>query len=457
MKHEIQALIMILRRLVRPVSALLALWCLWRISKFELQVFIPIGERNFISNISEFAAHYTSDAPIRQKLSSSVAKVTVAVNSLDRSVIHQAMETHKVQNEMHGYIHHIATNELVDDISEEDRQHRPRGAWSKPAYILSVLVAELAKPEDERLEWILYESQNPNIRESILRTHLCSWFDADTVVMNPHTPLEIFLPPNNFLPEVSKINLLISSNWDGLNTGAFALRVCPWSVSFMSLVLAYPVYQVQKLQTDRFRDQSAIQWLLQSHESPLASSDTTHPRRNHWDRWVEIPMRWFNSLPINNAFSTKQDWIFNHKMTQEYFDNGTDVVFDDGWGLEVKPWKVMRGDMVVHFAGATPVRDSWMGPWLERAESRLPAWSNATKFLDLQAEAAEFWNTTSQRMVYEREDETKRYIAKPVPTGSSKNQPQSAKVNFGKRGSATGQDMKQAEESNTVNNISKTP
>jgi hypothetical protein len=214
-----------------------------------------------------------------------------------------------------------------------------------------------------------------------------SWFDADTIVMNPYTPLEIFLPPDA-KPESSNIHLLMASNWDGLNSGAFALRVHPWTVSLLSAVLAYPVYRSEKLKLDRFRDQSAFQWLLQAHDSPLAA--TPWGGRNNW---AEIPMRWFNSLPINNAFSKKQDWIFNHNMTDELFDKGTDEVYNDGRGTMVQPWKIKQGDMVLHCAGATPVRDSWMKGWLHRAESYLPEWSNATKQEDLKIEAAGFWKS----------------------------------------------------------------
>lgn len=198
----------------------------------------------------------------------------------------------------------------------------------------------------------------------------------------------------------------MASNWDGLNSGAFALRVDPWSVSLLSAVLAYPIYQAQRLKSDRFRDQSAFQWLLQSKESPLASMGFTG--RNQWEHWVEIPMRWFNSLPFNNAFSKKQDWIFNYNMTEALFDNGTDVVYNDGKGRHVQPWKVMQGDMLVHFAGANPVRDSWMGPWLQRANEYLPEWSNITKQEDLKIDAYRFWNTTSHRMVWERDQENQK-------------------------------------------------
>ncbi len=114
-------------------------------------------------------------------------------------------------------------------------------------------------------------------------------------------------------------------------------------------------------------------------------------------------MRWFNSLPFNNAFSKKWDWIFNHNMTSELFDNGTDKVFNDGKGVALKPWKIMRGDMVVHFAGANPVRDSWMGGWLQRAEAYLPEWSNATKQVEFKEEALRFWEGVGKKISRERE------------------------------------------------------
>lgn len=222
-----------------------------------------------------------------------------------------------------------------------------------------------------------------------------SWFDADTIVMNPHTPLEIFLPSET-IAELSNVHLLMPSNWDGLNSGAFAMRVHPWSVSLLSAVLAYPVYLPQKLKKERFRDQSAFQWLLQARDSPL-----TKLAMGGRENWVEVPMRWFNSLPINNAYSRGWDWIFNHNMTDELFNKGTDEVYDDGNGKKIQPWKIMQGDMVLHCAGASNVRDSWMEGWLRRAESYLPEWSNATKQEDLKIEVENFWsNIANQRISY---------------------------------------------------------
>jgi hypothetical protein len=96
---------------------------------------------------------------------SRVGKVTVAANSLNSQVVHDALRTHQVQNDLHGYPHHLSTSEVVGDLSENDRHKRPRGAWSKPAYLMSVIVAELTKPESERLHWVLYVDE---IAETLL-------------------------------------------------------------------------------------------------------------------------------------------------------------------------------------------------------------------------------------------------------------------------------------------------
>lgn len=66
---------------------------------------------------------------------------------------------------------------------------------------------------------------------------LYSWFDSDTVLMNPNMPLETFLPP----PELPNVHLLTSRGWNGLRGGVFFLRVHPWSVELLSAAIAYPV------------------------------------------------------------------------------------------------------------------------------------------------------------------------------------------------------------------------
>ena len=225
--------------------------------------------------------------------------------------------------------------------------------------------------------------------------------------MNYETPLEVFLPPSTDAFGLENVDLLITRNWDGLNSGVFGLRVSPWSVTFLSAVLAYPIYESGRLKTDKFRDQSAFQYLLEDKKSPFA--DTPMAGRDHW---VVVPMRWFNSLPVNNAFYKNGTWLFGHKMLEAEFDKGTTEVLDDGQGGKVKPWKVMQGDLVVHFAGTSYVRDSWMGPWVDRAEAALPEWNNATTQIALKKEVDEFWADKNTKMTVERkqsaEDEEKK-------------------------------------------------
>lgn len=214
----------------------------------------------------------------------------------------------------------------------------------------------------------------------------------------------------------------MASNWDGLNSGAFGLRVHPWSVSVLSAVLAYPLYKEEKLKKDRFRDQSAFQWLLQSPDSFLIKHESLGGPEN----WADVPMRWFNSLPINNAFSKKWDWIFGHNMTSALFDNGTTDVYPDGHPKTVQPWKVMQGDMVVHFAGTTSVRESWMRPWLQRTKQYLPEWSNATRKEELKEEAREFWSLTASRIEMVRKQKEKvadKKRLKNRPPGRVENKP----------------------------------
>ena len=87
---------------------------------------------------------------------SRIAKVTVAANKLDSPVIHRALVSHQVQNELHGYSHFLATKEAVTDLVATDSYHNGGGTWTKPAFLLSIMVAELEKPVADRLEWLLY-------------------------------------------------------------------------------------------------------------------------------------------------------------------------------------------------------------------------------------------------------------------------------------------------------------
>ncbi|KAJ7288550.1 hypothetical protein C8J57DRAFT_519565 [Mycena rebaudengoi] len=172
---------------------------------------------------------------------------------------------------------------------------------------------------------------------------------------------------------------------DGINDGVFAIRVHRWSVELMSAVVAYPTYFPRNVTASRFGEQSALEWLLKSPDSPIQEVNS---------HWADAPARWFNALPFNNPVVPKENniGILASEMTPERFDAGTTDVYQDGSDpMIINPWKVMRGDLVVHFAGSTWVRDSWMKPWLDRVEVNTPEWADVGAKQRLEVEAAAFW------------------------------------------------------------------
>jgi hypothetical protein len=158
----------------------------------------------------------------------------------------RCIRTHEQHDKVNGYRLHVLRQQLVDDV------------WSKPAYILSLLLRELAKPEPERLEWLL-------------------WVDADTIILNPNVPIETFLPPAG--TEFDDVHLMYTNDMNGLNNGVFPVRVNQWAVKLFSAIVAFRHYKPDVgLQ---FRDQSAMSMLMQEPEFSK--------------HIVQAPQRWFNA------------------------------------------------------------------------------------------------------------------------------------------------------------------
>ncbi|KAM3415052.1 hypothetical protein BST61_g10187 [Cercospora zeina] len=222
----------------------------------------------------------------------------------------RAIRTHERHDREHGYRLHILRQQLLDDV------------WSKPAYILSLLLRELAKPESERLEWLL-------------------WVDADTVLLNPHIPIDVFLPPPG--SEFDDIHLVYSNDWNGLNNGVFPVRVNEWAVNLFSAIVSFRHYRPTEPLV--FRDQSAMDTLL---HDPAFSPHI-----------VQAPQRWFNA------------YQGEHNET-------------------LAPFQLRRGDFLVHFAGV-PNREERMIHWLNRAEQHLDDWEVPLKSTSYPQEARDFW------------------------------------------------------------------
>ena len=237
-----------------------------------------------------------------------IGKCTVLFNG--NSYWERALRSHEDHDALHGYRLHVLRQQLLDDV------------WSKPAYVLSLLLRELPKPESERLEWLF-------------------WVDADTVILNPYVPIEIFLPPRK--PEFEETYLLYANDWNGLNNDVFLVKVNQWAVKFFSAIVSYRHYKpTEKL---AFRDQSAMDKVM---KEPYFVNNV-----------VQAPQRWFNA------------YQGEHNET-------------------LAPFQIRRGDLLVHFAGV-PNREQRMGYWLDRAEEHLEDWGVPVKSTSYPQERKEFW------------------------------------------------------------------
>ena len=72
-----------------------------------------------------------------------IAKVTILFHGKDPTYV-RAVQSHQAHNRRFGYPLFVLRHGILD------------GIWSKPAYLLAILLEELRKPEAHRLKWLLY-------------------------------------------------------------------------------------------------------------------------------------------------------------------------------------------------------------------------------------------------------------------------------------------------------------
>lgn len=80
------------------------------------------------------------------KTPQTIGKATLNFHGDDSTFI-RALKTHEIHNERYGYPMFVLQKPIVE------------GNFSKPAYLLSIILDELRKPEDQRLKWILCATQ----------------------------------------------------------------------------------------------------------------------------------------------------------------------------------------------------------------------------------------------------------------------------------------------------------
>ena len=178
-----------------------------------------------------------------------------------------------------------------------------------------------------------------------------SWYDADTVIINPQIPLEAFVPPAEF----DDIHLLYAKDWNGLNAGVFFIRVNWWAAEIMSAVLAYRVYRPEEQLT--FHEQTALARALEEDRFKLNAT--------------EYPQRWFNA-------------------------------YDAGFLNEsIDPHQVRRGDMLVHFAGLGE-KQKRANYWSEIAERHMPEWELNITYTSYPGEISVYWDMKKDQEASQR-------------------------------------------------------
>lgn len=164
----------------------------------------------------------------------------------------RAIKSHERHAARQGIPIHILRNNVAE------------GFWNKPSYILSLLIAELAKDPNERATWL-------------------QWVDGDSIIIDPELRSEMFLPP----PDFDHINYLVAKDQNGMNTGIFFLRVCDWSIKFMAKALAYPLFRPD-IDLGRSADQVAME---------LVANET-----NFRDATLYQPRIWYNTYEFRHGY-----------------------------------------------------------------------------------------------------------------------------------------------------------
>ncbi|KFA81245.1 hypothetical protein S40288_09021 [Stachybotrys chartarum IBT 40288] len=135
----------------------------------------------------------------------------------------QSLRSQMLHSRLYSSQLHVLRGRIVDE------------SWNKPAFILSILLSEMSKSEDERLEWLF-------------------WVDRDVIILNACRSPNSFLPPQlqtegedgkmqEMAAEPGHIQLLVTQDWNGLNNGVFFLRVGRWVVDLLSAILSYRYYK----------------------------------------------------------------------------------------------------------------------------------------------------------------------------------------------------------------------
>ena len=194
---------------------------------------------------------------------------------------------------------------------------------------------EMLKPEDDRLEWIM-------------------WIDRDAMVLDSCRPLSVFVPPAT--EKYENVSLITNHDAFGLNAGVFMFRVNDWSTSLFNTILAYRYYRPDEELV--LAEQTAMEKII---------------REDKWkDSVVRVPWYWFNAYPDED------------KSVEKYRD-----------GLEpndLEWFRARKGDFVVHFAGDNS-RSGRMPAWQDMLDQVGNVWEKGDVGRDITEEIQQYWSS----------------------------------------------------------------
>ncbi|KAI1619616.1 hypothetical protein EDD37DRAFT_201280 [Exophiala viscosa] len=229
-----------------------------------------------LSELNEIILDFNSTTSISQREQCQIAKVSMLYGEINE-LYERAMVTHQTHSSRQGYIQLVLRNQLA------------QGYWNKPYYLLALLLSEMSKEPWLRLKWLM-------------------WFDADSVILNPSFPVQVFLPPD----DLSNVHFLVTKDEGGLNSGIFFVRVHEQSIEILMKSINYPEISPD-IDLGFSFDQMALQ--------------LTFNESQYHQYIAYMPRPWFNA-----------------------------------YAFEPNP-----GDLLVHFAGLWD-RDTRLRLWLERIE-----------------------------------------------------------------------------------------
>lgn len=166
-----------------------------------------------------------------------------------------------------------------------------------------------------------------------------SWFDADTIILNPAVPWTVFFPP----PDFDDIHILATQDQNHFNAGMVIFRVHEWTVQALSEALALRQLRPE-VQFDFF-DQGALRWVIE--------------RQGYEEHVIYQPHNWWNSF-----------------------------------GLEGKPYATDA--FMLHFAGVDCCgqledKGTVMARWLDIVENTPEQYAEELEKTKLPKEVEDFW------------------------------------------------------------------